>query len=243
MTADAHVVALRQESHIARRSVSDRIRHRLAEAGQRHFANDNIAVFIEDGELDELRLEVENRLQDVLRALVIDTAHDHNTVGTAQRIAKMFVDEVFGGRYQPEPEVTTFPNVSRLDELMTVGPIKVRSTCAHHFCPITGNVWIGVLPNPDSELIGLSKYARICAWVMNRPQIQEEAVTMLADELERRVKPEGLAVVVEASHFCMGWRGVKDDGSLMRNTVMRGAFAHDPDLRREFLGLVGEHAS
>ena len=103
-----------------------------------------------------------------------------------------------------------------------------------------GKVWIGVLPHADSELIGLSKYARICDWVMSRPQIQEEAVVTLADELERRVKPDGLAIVMQASHFCMHWRGVKDDTSRMRNTVMRGVFANDADLRREFLGQLGQ---
>jgi len=101
-------------------------------------------------------------------------------------------------------------------------------------------VWIGVLPNPASDLIGLSKYARICDWIMRRPQIQEEAITMLADELERRIKPDGLAVVMQASHACMHWRGVKDDGARMTNSIMRGAFLSNEALRREFLGLVGK---
>lgn len=237
------IVALKQEHGSARTAASDRIRRRLIEAGQRFHANDNISDFLGEGELDELRTEVEGKLQDVLHALVIDSASDHNTAETARRVAKMFVDEVFRGRYRPAPPVTTFPNVSRLNELMVVGPLKVRSACSHHLCPIMGKVWIGVLPSPSSELIGLSKYARLCDWVMSRPQIQEEAVVMLADELERRVKPDGLAVVMEASHFCMHWRGVRDDESLMRNTVMRGAFSRDADLRREFLGLLGKSAA
>ena len=217
---------------------SDRIRSRLIEAGHRYHANDNISAFIKDGELDELRLEVESRLQEVLRSLVIDTENDHNTMNTAHRVAKMFIKEVFRGRYDAAPSATAFPNISRLNELMIVGPIKVRSACSHHLCPILGKVWIGVLPSPSSDLIGLSKYARICDWIMSRPQIQEEAVTMLANELERLIKPDGLAVVIEASHFCMHWRGVKDDGSLMKNSVMRGAFLKDVALRREFLSLL-----
>ena len=136
------------------------------------------------------------------------------------------------------PSVTEFPNFSRLNELMIVGPVKVRSACSHHLCPILGRVWIGVLPNEHSNLIGLSKYARICDWIMSRPQIQEEAVTMLADELLERVKPDGLAIVMEADHFCMHWRGVKDDESMMTNSVMRGAFLKDASLRREFLSLI-----
>jgi GTP cyclohydrolase I len=218
--------------------VSDRIRARLAEAGARFNANDNIAAYLQEGELDALRDEVAQRMQGVLSALVIDTARDHNTADTARRVAKMFVDEVFSGRFRPPPEVTSFPNVSRLNELMIVGPIAVRSACSHHLCPIMGRVWIGVLPNADSDLIGLSKYARLADWIMSRPQIQEEAVVMLADELESRIRPDGLAVVMEADHFCVHWRGVKDDQSVMTNSVMRGAFLANADLRREFLALM-----
>lgn len=219
--------------------VSERIRQRLVDAGQSYRANDNIAAFVREGEREALRQEVEARFEDVLQALVIDTGHDHNTAQTARRVAKMYVDEVFRGRYVPAPAVTSFPNVSRLGELMTVGPIRVRSACSHHFCPIMGHVWIGVLPSPDAELIGLSKYARICEWVMSRPQIQEEAIVMLADELERRMRPDGLAVVIRAEHFCTHWRGIKDDGTLMRNTVMRGMFSRDAALRGEFLAMLG----
>jgi len=218
--------------------VSDRIRERLAEAGARFNANDNIAAFLAEGELDALRDEVAERMEGVLSALVIDTRHDHNTAGTARRVARMFVDEVFSGRYLPPPEVTAFPNVSRLNELMIVGPVTVRSACSHHLCPIMGRVWIGVLPNAESDLIGLSKYARLAEWILSRPQIQEEAVVMLADELQSRIRPDGLAVVMEADHFCMHWRGVKDAQSVMTNSVMRGAFLENADLRREFLGLM-----
>ncbi len=110
---------------------------------------------------------------------------------------------------------------------MIVGPITVRSACSHHLCPIIGKVWIGVMPNEHSNLIGLSKYTRLCDWVMSRPQIQEEAVTRLADLLQDRMQPDGLAVVMEADHFCMQWRGVKDTDSKMINSVMRGSFLKD----------------
>ena len=240
MLAKVSPPRLATEDIAARMPASDRIRDRLISAGQRYHANDNIADFIEDGELGELQDEVQARMQEVLHALVIDTDNDHNTQGTARRVAKMFVREVFAGRYAPAPAVTAFPNVSQLNELMIVGPLKVRSACSHHLCPILGQVWIGVLPNAASDLIGLSKYARLAEWVLGRPQIQEEAVVMLADALERRIRPDGLAVVMQASHFCMHWRGVKDDGALMRNSVMRGAFLKDATLRREFLSLLGE---
>ena len=226
------------ERDLALMSASERVRYRLVGAGCRHHANDNIAKFILDGELDEIQAEVQLKMQEVLRALVIDTDSDHNTQETAKRVAKMFVREVFKGRYIPMPAVTEFPNVTRLNELMIVGPITVRSACSHHLCPIMGRVWIGLLPNEHSNLIGLSKYARICDWIMSRPQIQEEAVTMLANELQERVQPDGLALVMEADHFCMHWRGVKDTETKMINSVMRGAFLKDANLRREFLSLI-----
>ena len=228
----------RSEAELAALPASQRIRYRLIDAGCRYHANDNIAEHIRDGELSELKAEVQAQMQGVLEALVIDTRSDHNTHETAKRVAKMFVDEVFRGRYVAMPAVTEFPNASRLNELMIVGPITVRSACSHHLCPIIGRVWIGILPNEHSNLIGLSKYARICEWVMSRPQIQEEAVVMLADALQDRVKPDGMAIVMEADHFCMHWRGVKDNESAMVNSVMRGAFLKDPNLRREFLSLL-----
>ena len=240
MARDMPTRIFRTEEELSRLSASDRIRYRLVGAQRRYHANDNIADFIHDGELDELRTEVEAKMQEVLHALVIDTQGDHNTQETARRVAKMFINEVFSGRYRPMPAVTEFPNAERLNELMIVGPVKVRSACSHHLCPIMGKVWIGILPNEHSNLIGLSKYARICDWIMSRPQIQEEAVTMLANELQQRVKPDGLAIVMEADHFCMHWRGVKDDQSMMTNSVMRGAFLKDPNLRREFLSLLSK---
>ena len=224
-------------------AASDRIRYRLVSAGRRFHANDNISEFIEPGELDALQDEVAARMREVLRSLVIDIESDHNTQDTARRVAKMFVREVFAGRYAPMPAITEFPNVERLSELVIVGPITVRSACSHHLCPILGKVWIGIMPNEASNLIGLSKYARICEWIMGRPQIQEEAVIQLADALERKVKPDGLAIVMEADHFCMRWRGVKDAESSMTNSVMRGAFLTNPDLRREFLSLLSRKQS
>ena len=235
---DSPAPLFRSEEELAALPASERIRYRVVRAGRRYHANDNIAAFVREGELSELKAEVQAKLQQVLQALVIDTEHDHNTQETAQRVARMYVDEVFRGRYVPMPAVTEFPNAERLNELMIVGPITVRSACSHHMCPIFGKLWIGILPNEHSNLIGLSKYARIADWIMSRPQIQEEAVTMLANELQRRVRPDGLAIVMEADHFCLHWRGVKDTDTAMLNSVMRGAFLKDANLRREFLALL-----
>jgi len=228
----------RNDEEDAAKPVSERIRSRLVRANQRYHANDNISAHLRDGDLDALRDEVEVKMAEVLKSLVIDTESDHNTQETARRVAKMFLTEVFKGRYLPMPQVTEFPNVEQLNELLIVGPITARSACSHHLCPIMGKVWIGIMPNEHSNLIGLSKYARICDWVISRPQIQEEAVIQLANILQEKVKPDGLAIVIEADHFCMHWRGVKDADSRMTNSVMRGSFLKDPHLRREFLSLL-----
>jgi GTP cyclohydrolase IA len=217
--------------------VSDRIRARIRDARKRFHANDNISAFLEPGEMDALLSEVEGKFQEVLKSLVIDTDSDHNTQETARRVAKMYLTEVFKGRYVAPPPVTEFPNAESLNELMIVGPIRVRSACSHHFCPIMGRIWIGLMPNEHSNLIGLSKYARLADWIMSRPQIQEEAITQLAELLMQKVRPDGLAVVMEADHFCMHWRGVKDE-SMMVNSAMRGSFLKDHRLRAEFLSLL-----
>ncbi|HVZ42451.1 MAG TPA: GTP cyclohydrolase I [Ramlibacter sp.] len=218
--------------------VSVKIRERLQAARRRFHSNDNIAEFIEPGELERLLDEVEQKMQSVLDSMVIDTGSDHNTNDTARRIAKMYLNEVFRGRYTKPPTITEFPNAEHLNELMIVGPITVRSACSHHFCPVIGKLWIGVMPNEHTNVIGLSKYARLAEWVMGRPQIQEEAVVQLADLIMEKTQPDGLAVVMEASHYCMAWRGVKDLGSRMINSVMRGEFLKNSALRREFLSLI-----
>ena len=218
--------------------VSVKIRERLQAARKRFNANDNIAEFIEPGELALLLDEVEVKMQGVLDSLVINTESDHNTQNTARRVAKMYVNEVFNGRYVPPPAITEFPNAEHLNELMIVGPLTVRSACSHHFCPVMGKIWIGVMPNEHTNVIGLSKYARLVDWIMGRPQIQEEAVVQLADQIMEMTQPDGLAIVMEASHFCMSWRGVRELDSKMLNSVMRGVFLKDANLRREFLSLI-----
>ena len=218
--------------------MSVKIRERIQTARKRFHANDNIADFIQPGEMEQLLDEVEAKMQGVLDSLVIDTEGDHNTSDTARRVAKMYLNEVFQGRYVKAPRITEFPNAEHLNELMIVGPITVRSACSHHFCPVIGKIWIGVMPNEHTNVIGLSKYARLAEWVMGRPQIQEEAVVQLADLIMEKTQPDGLAIVMEASHYCMAWRGVKDMDSKMINSVMRGVFLKDSALRREFLALI-----
>ena len=215
-------------------NTSEIIKNRILQAGDSFFANHNISKHIQPGELEQLEAEVAEQFEGVLQRLVIDTQHDHNTNGTARRVAKMFVQEIFGGRYQPMPRVTSFPNMG-YESLYTTGPISIRSTCAHHFQNIVGNCWIGVLP--EGEVIGLSKFNRIVYWIAQRPQIQEEMTTEIAEALQEYAKTPNVAVIVKAEHHCMTARGVKEHSSDMTTAVMHGAFRTDPSLKNEFYQL------
>ncbi|MFM7237437.1 MAG: GTP cyclohydrolase I [Cyanobium sp.] len=221
--------------------ISERIRLRLENAQAPYFANDNIAPFLREGDIEELEREVTVKVRDLLRSLVIDIDNDHNTEQTAERVARMYLQEVFKGRYQDQPKIASFPNVKNLDEIYTVGPITVRSACSHHLVPILGNCWIGI--KPGERVIGLSKFSRVADWVFSRPHIQEEAVIILADEIERLCQPKGLAILVKAQHYCMKWRGVKEPQTSMMNSVVRGDFRHDPSLKQEFFELVKQQES
>ena len=217
------------------RKTSDIIKERIVTAKARFNANDNIAEFIKPGELELLQNEVQNEVQRVLSSLVIDTEHDHNTKETAKRVAKMFLNETFGGRYVPEPRVTSFPNMG-YNNLYTTGPITIRSTCAHHLQNIVGKCWVGIFP--EEEVIGLSKFNRLVHHIAERPQIQEEMTTQIADKLVQYAKTPNVAVVVKAEHHCMTHRGVKEHDSDMTTAVMLGKFRDDPNLKTEFYNLM-----
>ena len=215
---------------------SEKIRARLQAAKQRFRANDNIAAFIEPGELDALTEEVAERVTAVLQSLVIDTDNDHNTKETGTRVARMYVAEVFAGRYAPAPDLTAFPNVTSYDELYLVGPITIRSTCAHHLQNIRGNCWIGVYPGKN--VLGLSKFYRLTDWIASRPQIQEEMTIQISDLVEAETAAEGIAVVVKAEHMCVTHRGVREHASDMTTSVLRGSLRDNPDTRAEFFRLL-----
>lgn len=219
-----------------KKKTSEIIRGRLELAQQRFFCNDNIADYIKAGELKKLEDEVAENMEVVLQSLVIDTAEDHNTKETAHRVAKMFVQEIFSGRYIKAPKVTAFPNSNSYDQLYVTGPITVRSTCAHHIMPIVGRAYIGIFPG--EKVIGLSKFNRLTEWIGSRPQIQEEMTVQLADEIEAETSAEGVAVLVQAEHFCLSHRGVKEHENDMTTSVLRGSLRDDLKLRQEFFSIL-----
>jgi GTP cyclohydrolase I len=216
--------------------ISDVIRNRLKKNGKTFFANDNISAHLLPGEMEALEIEVKDRVQDLLNSMVLDTDNDHNIHDTAERISRMYLREIFKGRYESQPKITDFPNAKNFNDIYTVGPITVRSTCSHHLVPITGYCWIGV--KPGDRVVGLSKFNRLVDWIMARPQIQEEAAVMLADTVEKLIKPQGLAVLLKAQHNCMTWRGVKDNNTNMITSVMRGCFDDNDKSRQELMDIL-----
>lgn len=217
--------------------ISEIIRNRIKRNNARYFSNDNISEFIEsEDEINELTKEVTIKFQSVLDSLVIDTTNDHNTNETAKRVAKMFVKEIFRGRYTNPPKVTAFPNITEYDELYVTGPITIRSTCAHHFQNIVGKAYIGIFPGKN--VIGLSKFNRIVDWIASRPQIQEEMTVQIADAIQKETEAEGVAVLIQAEHHCMIQRGVKEHESDMTTSVMRGDFRKDASLKQEFFNII-----
>lgn len=196
--------------------------------------NDNIPISEED--VDRLLPEVEENVKELMKSLLIDLDNCHNSNDTPRRIAKMLLRETMAGRYEGKPAITSFPNAMKLDEMYIVGPIEVKSLCAHHWQNIKGWCWIGVYPG--KEVIGLSKFNRVVDWISRRPQIQEEMTIQIADEIEKITKAEGIAVVMKAEHACVTMRGVNAPCSNMTTSVMRGKFRHDPNLKSEFLTLI-----
>ena len=215
---------------------SDELRKRMTTIKHKHFANDTIFAYLDPGDVDKIEFEVADAFEDVLQALVINTADDHNTKATAQRVAKMFVHEIFRGRYYPPPEVTSFPNAKEYDQIYVSGPMSINSTCAHHFQPITGQAYVGVFPG--KRVVGLSKFNRIVDWIASRPQIQEEMTEQIADMVEKETEAQGVAVVIKAEHFCMTARGVKEHESDMLTSVLRGMFLRNTSMKTEFFSLL-----
>ena len=217
-----------------KKSMSSILRDRLMAKGLPYKATDNIAMCIEsDVERDALKEEVEAKVESLLESLVIDVKHDPNVQKTAHRIAKMYLNEVFYGRYFCCPEISDYPNEYENDEIYILGPLSLRSSCSHHFVPVIGKTWIGIVAG--KKVLGISKFSRLLNWMMKRPHMQEEATVLFGKLLEEKTDSKGIAVVIEAKHYCMHWRGVQEESTRMRTTYYSGILRHDLQKQRDFL--------
>lgn len=216
--------------------LSQVIRERLKTAKKRFFAGDNISDYIKEEELDKLVLEVKNKFQGVLDSLIIDTENDPNSKDTAKRLAKMYVYELMAGRYEPRPDVTSFPNEGHERfEGMLVVRTELVSMCSHHHQPVKGTAIIGIIPT--GYVIGLSKYARIAQWCARRGTLQEELANQIAREIMTATDTENVGVYIEATHGCMENRGVMAHSSLTQTAVVHGLF-HNDSVKAEFYNHV-----
>ena len=218
-------------------NLSQVIRKRLTDAGARYWAGDNISEYITDKEKDLLVDELTVKFEGVLDSLIIDRFTDPNSMGTARRLAKMYVYEIMSGRYEQSPNATAFPNdTDGKYEGMLVVRSELKSMCSHHHQPVSGVAYIGIIAGP--KLIGLSKYSRIAQWCARRGTLQEELCMDIAREIELATGSKDVAVYIQATHGCCENRGIMAHSSLTQTTVLHGAFKVDPGVKKEFFDNI-----
>lgn len=218
-------------------AVSDTIKQRLKEAGDRFWAGDNISAHIKEGEKQQLIDELTPKFEAVLDGLVIDIENDPNSNNTGRRLAKMYINELMSGRYEPIPAATAFPNDSddRYEGMLVVRS-ELTSMCSHHHQIVRGVAYIGIIA--ADKLIGLSKYTRIAQWCAMRGTLQEELANDIVREIQKATGAEHLGVYVQATHGCVENRGVKAHSSLTQTTVLKGAFKDDAGTKKEFMDNI-----
>jgi len=218
-------------------SVSKTIRDRISAAGDRYWASDNISKHIQEGEHQPLIEEITEKFEGVLDSLIIDRHTDPNSQGTARRLAKMYINEIMSGRYDPMPNVTAFPNhVEDGYEGMLVVRSEIKSMCSHHHQPVSGVAYIGIIA--ADKLIGLSKYTRIAQWCARRGTLQEELCKDIAREIQKATGSNNVGVYIQATHGCCENRGIMAHSSLTQTTVLEGQFFTDAGTKKEFFDNI-----
>ena len=218
-------------------SKSEQIKARLEDEGIRYWAGDNISHVLQEGDKQELINELTPKFEAVLDSLIIDRATDPNSMDTGRRLAKMYINELMQGRYDPMPNATAFPNhIENGYEGMLVVRSELRSVCSHHHQPVVGVAYIGIIA--ADKLIGLSKYTRIAQWCARRGTLQEELNNVIADEIQKATGTKNVGVYIQATHGCCENRGIKAHSSLTQTTVLRGAFNEDAGTKKEFMDNI-----
>lgn len=218
-------------------NITDKIINRLKSNNVRYFANDNIAEYITDDELAKLQVELASKFKDVIKTLIIDQDNDPSSMDTADRLAKMYIHEIMSGRYEYKPKATAFPNTGASAYTgMLVVRSELKSMCSHHYQPVTGTAYIGIIPGV--KVIGLSKYTRIAQWCARRGTLQEELCSSIADEIANATDSANIGIHIGAEHGCCTNRGIMAHSSLTHTTVLRGVFKSDPSVKKEFFDNI-----
>ena len=213
------------------------LKQRLEDAGVRYWAGDNISYVMQKGDKEALIEELTPKFESILESLCIDIVNDPNSMDTGRRLAKMYINELMAGRYDPMPNATAFPNhVDDGYKGMLVVRSELKSMCSHHHQPVNGVAYIGIIA--ANTLIGLSKYTRIAQWCARRGTLQEELNNVIADEIQKATGTKNVGVYIQATHGCCENRGIKAHSSLTQTTVLRGAFNEDPGTKKEFMDNI-----
>ncbi len=216
---------------------SEEIKQRLKDKNKKFWANDNISEVLEEGDKQALIEEATEAFENVLDSLVIDRNNDPNSMDTGRRMAKMYINEIMSGRYDPMPNPNSFPNyIEDGYEGMLVVRSELKSICSHHHQPVAGVAYIGIIAGP--KLLGLSKYTRIAQWCAMRGTLQEELNVMIANEIQKHTGSKDVGVYVQATHGCCENRGIRAKSSLTQTTVLRGAFSNDSATKKEFMDNI-----
>ncbi len=219
------------------RNTSEIIAKRIKDNGGQYWAGDNIADYLEPGDKEALIEELTPKFEAVLDGLVIDRINDPNSQDTGRRLAKMYINEIMSGRYDPRPNATAFPNHmnDRYDGMLVVRS-EIKSMCSHHHQPVSGVAYIGIIA--ADTLIGLSKYTRIAQWCARRGTLQEELAMDIAREIQDATGSKDVGVYVQATHGCCENRGIMATSSLTQTTVLRGSFFNDAATKKEFMDNI-----
>ena len=218
-------------------SKSKQIISRLQDAGIRYWAGDNISEVLQEGDKQALIEELTPKFEAVLDSLIIDRYNDPNSMDTGRRLAKMYINEIMSGRYEPMPNATAFPNhVDDGYKGMLVVRSEIKSICSHHHQPVNGVAYIGIIA--ADTLIGLSKYTRIAQWCARRGTLQEELNNLIANKIQKATGSPNVGVYLQATHGCCENRGIGAHSSLTQTTVLRGAFNEDMGTKKEFMDNI-----
>lgn len=210
----------------------------LDEIGDNHFSSnaknplrEDAFALTDDEKIEKIKKDVEN----ILQTLGMDLTDD-SIKGTPNRVAKMFVKEIFGGlNPAKQPKASTFDNNYKYGEMLVEKNITVYSTCEHHLLPIIGRAHVAYISS--GRVIGLSKMNRIVEYYAKRPQVQERLTMQIVQELQKALGTEDVACVIDAKHLCVNSRGIKDIESSTVTSEFGGKFK-EPQTKREFLDYI-----